>query len=285
MPLLGLYCLLGLYLTIRLCFFRRMSMHFYKNLIVNPEIFDESLLSLNKALHEYKVVHISPVENASVDYYKFYNRLTEGLGKCQEETEDGRANTIVDGKWLEVGFDPRIQGAFRHSKNHQPLHTDFSYVVPTPDFTLMYCVNKAPSGGETVFIDGPHVQSLLQKQAPDLYQALSLKPYKFKKSFKNGVKKRVKKIIDDSVDPLELNWNYYCIDRDQPAEDVETLEQFQRFLEENVMFKHAKGVLLEPNEAVIWHDSLILHGRNAYEATKLADRLLMKTQIFWNEAP
>lgn len=59
----------------------------------------------------------------------------------------------------------------------------------------MYCVNKAPSGGETVFIDGPHVQSLLQKQAPDLYQALSLKPYKFKKSFKNGVKKRVKKII------------------------------------------------------------------------------------------
>jgi len=259
-------------------------MQFYKNLKVNPEQFDESLKALHQALHKYKVVHITPDESASVDYNGFYDKLTTGLGDCQKKTEDGRENAIVDGKWLEVCFDPNIEGAFRHSKNHQPLHTDFSYIEPTPDFTLMYCVNAAPSGGETVFIDGPQLKAILQEQVPDLYQALVAKPYIFKKTFVNGVKARVEKVIDDSKDPLQLNWNYYCIDRDQPAEDIEVLERFHSFLEEHVMFKHVKGVRLQPNEAVIWHDGLILHGRNAYEAEKLADRCLMKTQMFWNEA-
>ena len=124
------------------------------------------------------------------DLLLFYDSLTRELGSCQQRTEDGRNNEIVDGKWLDVCFDPDVQDAFMHSKNHQPLHSDFSYVLPAPDFTLMYCVNKAPSGGETVFIDGNELTSIMKNMCPDLYSDIVNKELFFHKIFKNETKKR-----------------------------------------------------------------------------------------------
>ena len=64
---------------------------------------------------------------------------------------------------------------------------------------------------------------------------------------------------------------------------IDELEKFQCFLETEVMFTFSKPILMQRGEAVIWHDHLVLHGRNSYDANILGDRHLMKTQLFWNE--
>jgi hypothetical protein len=259
---------------------------FYKNIIVSSNnSFVDVFTQVNEALKNYKVVHIT-VHNYHDDNFLmiFYDKLTEKLGCCQKKTEDGRTNKIIEGKWYEVCFDPNVKNAFRHSKNHQPLHTDFSYISPSPNFTLMYCLKPAPSGGETVFIDGNELKSIMINQCPELFKLLVNKSFSFKKTFVNSTRKRVEKVIDDSKLDVRLNWNYYCIDQDQSSFDIDILEQFQDFLESSVMFKCVKPILLNKGEAVIWHDHLVMHGRNFYEAENIGDRHLMKTQVFWKES-
>jgi alpha-ketoglutarate-dependent taurine dioxygenase len=247
---------------------------------------EEVFTNLNEKLKNYKIVLIRgiDVEDSKLEY--FYDRLTNHIGGCQVETEDGRKNRKEEGKWLEVQFDPSIKGAYRHSSNAQPLHTDFSYINSAPNFTLMYCKKRAPEGGETVFIDGSSLVELMREEEPVLLKRLLSTRIRFAKVFENAVDTRseypIKKLDDHRG--YQLNWNYHCIDQNESSEVKALVEEFHLYLNSKIMNtdRVTKGEL-NRGDAVIWHDDLVLHGRNSFKAEKFGDRNLWKTSIHWGE--
>ncbi|MCA9172881.1 MAG: TauD/TfdA family dioxygenase [Planctomycetales bacterium] len=131
-------------------------------------------LHIREALKSHSVVHIQPGWHIA-DLRSFYDTLTDQLGGIVAIGEDFTQGGIKTGeKWLEIRYDADIpdMAAFRHSKNAQPLHTDESYICDPADIMFFYCVNRAPDGGATVFVDAADIVARLQAEDPELLAEL-----------------------------------------------------------------------------------------------------------------
>ena len=218
------------------------------------------------------------------DLRKFYDGLTENLGETLNIGEDFTkkgADFTTGEKWLEIRYDADIpdMAAYRHSKNAQPLHTDASYASDDPDIMLFYCINKAIKGGATTFVDGPVLIEYMENNNPELLTKLKKNRVKYSKANLE----RTEKIIDIKENgEIHFNFNYYCIDKDESEENKALNQEFFDFLQNYIAHSHmAEGVYLNPGEAVLWWDELVLHGRNSYHVEKTNDRFIWKTGVKW----
>ena len=78
---------------------------------------------------------------------------------------------------------------------------------------------------------------------------------------------------------MDLNFNYYCAEPDQPETALELNQAFLDYLQTDLPDEIVLDACLHPGEAVSWQDDRVLHGRNAFEATQTDDRLIWKTGI------
>ena len=233
------------------------------------------------ALKKYKVIKVIP-EWYLGDLRTFYDTFVDQLGEATYDAEDftkGGIKTFE--RWSEIRYDADIpdMAAYRHSKNAQPLHTDESYVSDPADVMLFYCVNKAIKGGSTTFIDANVLVNYMTENAPELLQKLTTTKVRYKKANEE----RTEKIIDiKESGQIHFNFNYYCIDKDETEENKALNKEFFDFLQTYVAHSHMiEGVTLNPGEAVLWWDELVLHGRNSYDVAKTNDRFIWKTGFKW----
>lgn len=228
--------------------------------------------AVEEGLRDYKVLHITGVDPGQ-DLRGFYDELTDALGESYLLAEDAQSNSRTGEKWMEVRFDPSIPNAYRHSSNPQPLHTDGAYIADQPPITFMFCINRAPSGGETTFVDSDDLLALLQEHDPELLRELREVEIHFART---GDEKR-RRIIDEDAQGTRLNWNYYCL---APGQDERVERLRQRFFDfnERVVSTSDKvlALPLNPGEAVAFKDERILHGRNGFVAHQVNDRWLLK---------
>jgi len=242
------------------------------------DIIDE----LKELLANNKVVKMSLGHHVA-DLRDFYNELSEGIGITHSIAENYKLGGKKTGKkWMEVRYDENIpdMDAYRHSKNAQPYHTDESYISNPCDIMIFYCVNKAPQGGNTIFVDGLNLVNRMKIVAPDLLERLSTSKVKYAK----GEDSRLKKIIDlDIENQPKFNFNYYCISESESDFNKKLNQQFFDFLETHVKGSFLeKQIELKPGESVFWWDEEVLHGRNPFEAHKTNDRFIWKTGVSWN---
>ena len=241
----------------------------------------EAANQIKKRLQKFKVVKVIP-EWYLGDLYVFYNSLIDEIGLPINIGEDyTKKGAQTNERWLEIRYDKSIPDimAYRHSKNAQPLHTDESYIKDPADIMLFYCINKAIKGGATTFIDGPVLIDYMQENAADLLKKLTT----VEVSYKKAEEKRTEKIIDIKEDGLvHFNFNYYCIDSEETEENKKLNTDFFNFLQSYVANSYmAKKVVLNPGEAVLWWDELVLHGRTSYKVEKTNDRFIWKTGFKW----
>ena len=233
---------------------------------------------MSRALGEALVVYARPNE-PPVDLRAYYDQLVEALGSPVPIDEDYASGGRPTGRrWLEIRYDADIpdMAAFRHSKNAQPLHTDESYIADQANLMFFYCERDAPAGGETIFVSGLELCEYLRAEKPALYDELVSQPVRYTKAYNS----REATIISWSEDALpSLNFNYFCADGDQPAAALELNERFHRFLEDELPRRLIAEVPLAPGEAVAWWDHRVLHGRNAFEASRSNERFIWKTGI------
>tara|TARA_B100000315_G_C14451519_1_gene529350 strand:- start:77 stop:364 length:288 start_codon:yes stop_codon:yes gene_type:complete len=80
--------------------------------------------------------------------------------------------------------------------------------------------------------------------------------------------------------PISGPWNYFCLDPSASPEAKELSIRFSAFLEQ-VALKSDKilEVRLQPGDAVIFMDQLLLHGRNSFDAEKHNERYFQKACI------
>jgi alpha-ketoglutarate-dependent taurine dioxygenase len=231
----------------------------------------EFVAPLRQALLEHKVVVASGVDPTR-EQRPFWDEVSEQVGECIHTAE--RLNGEKSGeKWTEIRFDPAISNAYRYSKNAQPLHTDGSYQRNAPDVMFFYCVRAAPVGGATTFIDSLELLDFVGREDAGLLRALRETPVKFSKA---GDERTRPIFGEDALGPV-FTWNYYCVDPGEPAEVKALAERFHALLERRVVGEErTTPILLRPGEAVFFHDSRLLHGRNAFSALQENDRFFWK---------
>lgn len=233
------------------------------------------------ALKKYKVIKVIP-EWYLGDLRAFYEVLSDTIGKPINIGEDfTQEGAQTNEKWLEIRYVAEVPdiAAYRHSKNAQPLHTDESYISDPADIMMFYSINKAVKGGATTFIDGPLLIEYMEETNPELLKKLMNTDVRYKKAGEE----RTEKIIDLKEDGLiHLNYNYYCLDKDETDENKTLNKEFFDFLQNHVANSHMiEQVTLNPGESVLWWDELVLHGRTSFEVKKTNDRFIWKTGFKW----
>lgn len=206
------------------------------------------------------------------DLFQFYNRLADDLGQWVPMDEDLQTGKKTGAKWIEIKYDPQFPNSYRHSATRQPLHTDGSYESHAPEVSFFYCIQPAPAGGATTFIDSDELLKTLKLYSEDLFQRCCEIPVTHAK----GNDSKAKSIITEDAKGVVLTWNYFRVLETSP-ETTELRREFHRFLEEKVV---AGGLCsacqLKPGEAVFFNDERLLHGRNSFVANRVGDRHLLK---------
>lgn len=212
----------------------------------------------------------------SISLNEFWDRISDNIGDCMLLSEDPVTGKRIGEKWLEIRYDSSIKNAYRHSKNAQPLHTDGSYVGESPYISFFFCINQAQKGGATVFLDSDELISLLRQENPTLLTDLCQTSVCFAKD--QDYKRRP--IIDFDDYGSNVNFNYYCVDPNETDFAKELVERFHHFLQTRVVAENKTySIKLQPGEAVFFHDDRLIHGRNAFEATRDSERFFWKSAL------
>lgn len=214
------------------------------------------------ALIKNKIVHLTGIPEGA-NYKELYSALVDKLGQIINVDEDIKTgNAKSEERWTDIRYDKDNDFTFRHANTRQPLHTDAAYVNFDQDVNFFFCMENAEVGGATTFIDSEDVIKILEKYEPALYEKLKTVEVDFGKG--DDQRKR-RKIIDRDARGIKLNWNYFRVMPDNPADVIELCEEFHRFLENKIV---AGGLLtelkLKPGEGVFFQDDRILHGRNSF---------------------
>jgi alpha-ketoglutarate-dependent taurine dioxygenase len=226
-----------------------------------------------------KIIHLkSQIKSNNVR--DFYEVVGQKIGKLCHFAEDvnlgDRSSQRTNKIWMEVRYDSKINDAYRHSSNPQPLHTDGSYIPKYPNATLMCCVSNSTNGGETTFVNPEELTDILKEEEPHLLKFL----LETKIAHERSGDKKNKKILEKNNEKYEVNWNYYCISKKNSKNNLLLAEKFFNFLNNSEKVKKiTKTVKLETGDAVFWKDSEVLHGRNGFSPKKDSDRFLWKCAI------
>jgi len=259
-------------------------MNFFETVELDPANPAEAAHRASNALARTKVVWMRP-SVAPDNLRSFYDSLVEGIGNPISIGEDFTQGGVQTGeRWLEIRYDAAIpdMAAFRHSKNAQPLHTDESYITDPADIMLFYCVNRAPVGGATIFIDSDALLAALTAENPALLERLTTTPVRYEKG---GEHRTLPIISTDHDGDTRFNYNYYCVDPSQNQPAIDLNQDFFDFLEAKREDRALiTEVALDPGESVAWWDDRVLHGRDAFEANATNDRFIWKAGIRFNDA-
>ena len=87
-------------------------------------------------IEDNKIFHIkSNIKKENIR--NFYEKIGNKIGKFKMLAEDvnlgDRNNQKANKIWMDVRYDSKIDDAYRHSSNPQPLHTDGSYNPKFPN--------------------------------------------------------------------------------------------------------------------------------------------------------
>jgi alpha-ketoglutarate-dependent taurine dioxygenase len=218
--------------------------------------------------------------NEISDVRNYYEKLSNQIGSLKKFAEDVRLGDRYNQKankiWMEIRYDSKIKNAYRHSQEPQPLHTDGSYVEKFPNSSIMCCISNSAIGGETIFLDLKKLIKIMKKDQPKLLKFLFKKVILFERS---GYKKK-SRILSIKNKKLKVNFNYYCVSKNNSKESLKNIENFFQFLNTSKkIVKSLQPVKLNKGDAVFWKDDEVLHGRNGFFPKKESDRFLWKAAI------
>jgi alpha-ketoglutarate-dependent taurine dioxygenase len=228
--------------------------------------------ALRDKLLKHKVLVVAGVD-PTIEQRPFWDEVSELAGDVVNLAEVPSGEKTGE-KWMEIRYDPAIQNAYRHSANAQPMHTDGSYLSNAPDVVFFYCIKQASRGGETTFLDSTELVDVLQRDDVGLLRALRETPIHFSKADDE----KTRPVITEDAAGIVMTWNYHCVDPNVRPEVKDLTERFHAFLQRHVVeAKRAMPVLLQPGQAVFFHDERLIHGRNAFDASARNDRFFWKT--------
>ena len=185
------------------------------------------------------------------------------------------SHALVDMDWWEIAYQPLPPSrAYTHSNTRQPLHCDNTWFSDAPELNLFVMEKQAPAGGEQVLYPISLLLADLKRDQPALLKLLVETAVVIRKGDEPGVWNETP-ILTLGPQP-KVFWNYYRIQKDT-SKIADMCECFFQFLEERMLSGDLPQLRAEDGDLFFFNDQLSLHGRMAFEATELAERVLLQS--------
>lgn len=185
------------------------------------------------------------------------------------------SHTLENRDWWEISYQPqRDTKAYTYSKTRQPLHCDNAWFSDAPELNLFVMEKQAPLGGEQVLYPVSALLADLKSHQPALLKSLVETKVIIRKGDEPGVWNETP-ILKIGAKP-QVFWNYYRIKKDT-SKVADMCESFFHFLEERMLSGYLPQLRANDGDLFFFNDQLVLHGRMAFEATELSERVLLQS--------
>lgn len=180
-------------------------------------------------------------------------------------------SAYIEKKWFTISYNPEKEFTYMHSKTKQPLHVDNTWFKDPAEIVLMCYAKQVEKGGENTFYPLDRLKEDLANEEPGLFNDLQTKIVKIQKG--DGKYFNLTTILSDD----KIFWNYYRTEKTK--KDIKTMcVAFFNFLEKKEKTNRVDKVKINTNDALLWCDHYMLHGRLAFEAKTKNDRVLYQSQ-------
>jgi hypothetical protein len=167
--------------------------------------------------------------------------------------------------------------SYAHSNTAQPFHSDNAWFQNGADINFFLMVKQAKEGGQQIFYPISRLLEDLNSKEPQLLHDLQNIQVCIKKG--NTSLENNTTILRKKKDSFNIYWNYYRTQKSSP--DIQRMcESFFQFLSHQEQTNSVIEVKCNSGDCFAFNDSLLLHGRKAFTATKSRDRILF--QSMWN---
>lgn len=267
-----------------ICYFDITRILKYYNQNINIEKSYHFLLDKFKLVwHKFKVYSINNIDksNDNTTIINFYQKLMGDLGElinCHPVNDKNKPFSIS----RDIKYIPNSKH-FYSSNIRQPLHNDYAYYPDkiSPDWLLLFCLEKSEYGGFTSLIDNKYLISILKKYNPlllDKIMNLEL-TYRYEDIEKGELIHNNLLVNSNNI----MNWNYFQIKDKYNTDKVITIcADFFKFLEKIITDGDIHTIKKDwtPGDGLLFNDHLTLHQRTSFLGSRwlkdfaITDKLL-----------
>ena len=206
----------------------------------------------------------------------WHKYLKNEVGLIDDRRHFGFDETLVHSDWWEISYQEDKATSYAYSNTRQPLHNDNAWFSKPAEMNFFAMVKQANSGGEQTIYPVVRLINDLKEKDPVLLNKLKTVPVLIKKGDTEHGNHTT--IIVDGEKP-RIFWNYYRTEKTSD-EINELCESFFKFLEQQEATDSVIRVRLNTGDCLAFNDSLVLHGREAFDVTVNKGRIIC--QSMWN---
>ena len=206
---------------------------------------------------------------------EFDNILEKRLFYLNDDRQFDLKNMIDYRKWFTIVFDKSKPNVYTHSKTRQPLHNDNSWFSDAAEMVFLAFEKQAEFGGETTIYQLDRLLSDLYEYDKNLLELLQNVELIIKKDSTGKYYNKTTVIKKEE----SIHWNYYRIVKsDNQIKNM--CNRFFKFLQKKEKTDSVEIFRCESSDILCFNDLKLLHGRLAFSAYNLGDRILH--QSMWH---
>lgn len=234
---------------------------------------------LKEALIQLKTSEHPLVIRSGLDFFSimdWHNFLRVIMKFKEDRRHFNLENQIETANWWEISYQPEFATSYAYSNTRQPLHNDNAWFNDPAEINFFAMQKQSQSGGEQTIYPVSRLIDDLSSKEPSLLHDLLTQKVTIQKG--NGSHKNITTILTNEDTP-RCYWNFYRIDKSSVS--IERMcNHFFNFLERQESTNSVYRINCKSGDCMAFNDSLLLHGRTSFKASKAYDRVLF--QSMWN---
>ena len=201
--------------------------------------------------------------------------LEKNMKYANDDRQFDLDNILERKKWFEVIYNEDKPGVYTHSKTRQPLHNDNAWFSDPAEMVFLAFEKQAINGGETTIYELDNILTDLEKEDKQLLNDLQKIQVVIRKD-KSGYYFNKTSVIkgEDAI-----YWNYYRIEK-QDNTVKKMCDKFFNFLQSKESTNSVETFKCQTSDILCFNDTKLLHGRLAFYAENMGDRILH--QSMWH---
>ena len=209
------------------------------------------------------------------------NSFEEFLEETMEYTNDDRQfdleNILERKKWFTVIYDKDKSSVYTHSNTRQTLHNDNAWFSDPAEMVFLAFEKQAIKGGETTIYKLDNILTDLEKEEKQLLNDLQKTQVVIRKDI-SGAYFNKTSIIDGEN---SIYWNYYRIEK--PNNTIKNMcAHFFDFPQSKENTISVEIFKCQTSDILCFNDTKLLHGRLAFHAKNMGDRILHQSMWYLN---
>uniref|UniRef100_A0A914WR44 Gamma-butyrobetaine dioxygenase n=1 Tax=Plectus sambesii TaxID=2011161 RepID=A0A914WR44_9BILA len=208
------------------------------------------------------------------------------------------------GTVYEVSTKPDASNMAYANSGELPLHADFPSLTHPPELQMLHMIERAETGGVSLFTDGFRIAELLKKEKPDVYKLLTTETLEYIEEgydvhtpaykrdsdalvqFDYDMCSRHKTItLNDDGQPTTIRFGnamrswFYDMDVEKVLPMYRALKIFTEYCYQPRNLLHLQ---LENGDVVLWANTRLLHARTAFKSYPGRSRTLEGCYFGWD---